>query len=184
MSNIKNGRLELIIGGMFSGKSTELIRRINREKSINKSIIVINYADDNRYCSKSVVTHDQTKINSLKLRNLSDFNINLVNQYDSFFIDEAQFFPDLYEFVKDLVDNYSKHVVVSGLDGDASRNSFGDTIKLIPICDTVDKLQAYCSTCNNGTYGPFSKKITNDKSIIDIGCLGKYIPVCRAHYLQ
>ena len=179
----KTGRLELIIGNMFSGKSTELIRRINREKSINKKIIVINYAGDNRYSNNSVSTHDNTKINSLKLNNLSEFNLNLVFQYDSFFIDEGQFFPDLYPFVKELVDTHLKHVVVSGLDGDSQRKMFGDIVNLIPICDTVDKLQAYCNKCNNGTYGPFTKKISQCTDLIDIGGSNKYIPVCRKHYL-
>ena len=183
-SKHQNGRLELIIGNMFSGKSTELIRRINREKSINKKIIVINFADDNRYATNSVATHDQTKINCLKLSKLSDINKELLKQYESFFIDEGQFFPDLYSFVSDLVDNYRKHVIVSGLDGDSNRNTFGELIKLIPICDTVDKLHAYCNKCNNGRIAPFTKKIKEDTVLIDIGGINKYIPVCRYHYLN
>ena len=180
------GRLELIIGNMFSGKSSELIRRINRERSINKKILVINYAEDNRYSTNSVATHDNTKVNSLKLTKLSEITLNMIKQYDSFFIDEGQFFPDLYKVVKDLVDTHGKHVIVSGLDGDSNRNSFGDLIKLIPICDTVDKLTAYCNKCNNGKLGPFTKRISNSvpTSIIDIGGTDKYIPVCRKHYLN
>jgi len=184
-SKHQNGRLELIIGNMFSGKSTELIRRINREKSINKKIIVINFADDNRYATNSVATHDQTKINCLKLSKLSDINKELLKQYESFFIDEGQFFPDLYSFVTDLVDKYKKHVVISGLDGDSNRNPFGDIIKLIPICDSVDKLHAYCNKCNNGTIGPFTKRLNlNITSVIDIGGSNKYIPVCRKHFFN
>jgi thymidine kinase len=178
------GRLELIIGNMFSGKSTELIRRINREKSINKKIIVINYSGDNRYSTNSVATHDQTKVNSLKLTKLSEFNKNMINQYDSFFIDEGQFFSDLYDFTVNLVDKHKKHVVISGLDGDSNRNTFGDLIKLIPICDTIDKLHAYCNKCNNGTVAPFTKRILNNSTeVVDIGGSNKYIPVCRFHYL-
>ena len=179
------GKLELIIGNMFSGKTTELIRRINREKSINKRILVINYLADNRYFNNCIVTHDQTKINSLKLFNFESFNYGLIDQYDSFFIDEGQFFIDLYDFVNTLVETYHKHVVVSGLDGDHNRNVFGQIIKLIPICDTVDKLQAYCKKCNNGTPAPFSKKLLNrtgSENVIDIGGNDKYIPVCRYHY--
>jgi len=178
------GRLELIIGNMFSGKSTELIRRINREKSINKKILVINYSEDNRYSNNSVATHDQLKISCIKLKVLADFNKSLLNQYDSVFIDEGQFFTDLYSFVSELVDNYKKHVIVSGLDGDSNRNTFGDLIKLIPICDTVDKLHAYCNKCNNGRIAPFTKKIKEDTILIDIGGSNKYIPVCRYHYIN
>lgn len=78
-----------------------------------------------------------------------------------------------------------KHVVVSGLDGDCFRNTFGDIIKLIPICDSVDKLTAYCNKCNDGTLAPFSKKIIQtSNSLIDIGGSDKYIPVCRHHYFN
>ena len=187
-----SGKLELIIGNMFSGKSSELIRRINREKSINKKILVINYISDNRYDSNSVVTHDNLKVNCLKLEKL-EIDENIINSYDSFFIDEGQFFINLYDFVKNLVDYHKKHVVVSGLDGDFNRNLFGDIIKLIPICDSVDKLTAYCNKCNNGTLAPFTKKYNLDKTsnlidktsnLIDIGGIDKYIPVCRLHYLE
>ena len=181
---IANGRLELIIGNMFSGKSSELIRRINRHKSIQKKILVVNYLNDNRYSSNSVATHDNLKVNCLKLDTLSKITDNMIQQYDSIFIDEAQFFGDLYTQVIKLVDIHHKHVVVSGLDGDTFRNPFGDITKLIPMCDTVDKLTAYCSKCGNGTPAPFTKKriAQNNKSVIDIGGNDKYIAVCRYHF--
>jgi thymidine kinase len=178
------GKLELIIGNMFSGKSTELIRRINREKSINKKIIVVNFAGDNRYSTDSISTHNGNKIKCLKLSKLSDIPNGMIKDYDSFFIDEGQFFPDLFEYITLLVDTHRKHVVVSGLSGDYSRNNFGDIYRLIPICDTLDKLSAYCKSCNNGTYAPFSKRITSGNSIVDVGGNDKYIPVCRFHYFS
>ena len=177
------GKLELIIGNMFSGKTSELVRRINRTKSINKRILVINYIGDNRYSSDSISTHDQTKIKCLKVANLNDIPTGMINDYDSFFIDEGQFFTDLYAYALLLVEVYHKHVVVSGLDGDADRKMFGDIIKLIPICDSVDKLTAYCNKCNNGTCAPFTKRIsTGNCEVVDIGGSDKYIPVCRFHF--
>jgi thymidine kinase len=178
------GRLELIIGNMFSGKSTELIRRINKERSISKKIVVINFSGDNRYSSNSVATHDNTKTSCLKLSKLSEITPNMINMYESFFIDEGQFFTDLYTVVKDLVDNHNKHVVVSGLDADSNRQPFGDLIKLIPICDSVDKLTAYCNKCNNGVIAPFTKRINTNTTqpVVDIGGSDKYIPVCRKHF--
>jgi len=181
------GRMELIIGNMFSGKSTELIRRINRHKSINRKILVINYYEDNRYSNNSISTHNQLKVSCLKLKTLSELNIEFINGYDSFFIDEGQFFPDLYIFCKTLVDIHKKHVVISGLDGDANRNEFGQMLKLIPICDTMDKLNAYCNKCNNGNIAPFTKRTNSGTNVattvVDIGGSDKYIPVCRYHYL-
>ena len=177
------GKLELIIGNMFSGKTTEIIRRINKEKSINKRILVINYIDDNRYTTDtpSIISHDNLNVNCIKDKKLEEIN---VNNYDSFFIDEAQFFEDLYSFVLLLVDVKNKHVIVSGLDGDSFRNPFGDIIKLIPLCDTVDKLTAYCNKCNNGVIAPFTKKINGNTDLIDIGGIDKYIPVCRYHFFN
>jgi thymidine kinase len=187
------GKLELIIGNMFSGKTSELVRRINRTRSINKRILVINYIGDNRYSSDSIATHDQTKVKCLKVAKLNDIPIGMLNDYDSFFIDEGQFFTDLYTYALLLVETYHKHVVVSGLDGDADRKMFGDLIKLIPICDSVDKLTAYCTKCNNGRIAPFTKKknsndntdntdVINNTDVIDIGGSDKYIAVCRYHY--
>uniref|UniRef100_A0A6C0I8Q8 thymidine kinase n=1 Tax=viral metagenome TaxID=1070528 RepID=A0A6C0I8Q8_9ZZZZ len=177
------GKLELIIGNMFSGKSTELIRRINTTKSINKNILVINYSLDNRYSSQNEIsTHDLQKMKCLKVSFIKD-SFDLVNDYDSIFIDEGQFFPDLYDSVIMLVEKFNKHVIVSGLDGDSNRSVFGDMIRLIPMCDTVDKLRAYCNKCNDGTYGPFTKKISGSPSeLLDIGGSDKYIPVCRKHF--
>jgi thymidine kinase len=177
------GRLELIIGNMFSGKSSELIRRINREKSIQKKILVVNYIGDDRYATDSIATHDNLTVTCLKLEKLSGIT-EMIELYDSFFIDEGQFFSDLYDTVLLLVDVKHKHVVVSGLDGDTFRNPFGDLIKLIPLCDTVDKLTAYCTVCNNGTPAPFTKKKKSDNVLIDIGGIDKYVPVCRTHFLN
>jgi thymidine kinase len=123
-------------------------------------------------------------MNSIKMDRLSSITENMIKQYDSFFIDEGQFFPDLYTIVKKLVDIHRKHVVVSGLDGDSNRNMFGDIIKLIPISDSVDKLSAYCNKCNNGTIAPFTKKINGSDNLIEIGGSDKYIPVCRGHYFD
>lgn len=178
------GRLELIIGNMFSGKSTELIRRINKERSIDKKILIINYSGDNRYSTDSISTHNKVLVKCLKVTGLFEIPFDTINDYDSFFIDEGQFFTDLYEFVTQLVDIFKKHVIISGLDGDYNRNLFGSIIKLIPMCDTVDKLTAYCNKCNNGTHAPFTKKIQNTGVIVDIGNSDKYVPVCRFHYLN
>jgi len=183
--------LDLIIGNMFSGKSTELIRRINTLKSINKKVLVINYLFDNRYSNDNkIATHDHTFVDSIKTDSLSSL-MELIHNYDSIFIDEGQFFNDLFKFVSICVDKYNKHITVSGLDGDSNRQKFGSILDLIPICDNIIKLKAYCIKCSDGTYGPFTKKIINNSEnipeinqVIDIGGSDKYIAVCRLHYLN
>jgi len=187
---MNEGTLDLIIGNMFSGKSTELIRRINKTRSINKNIIIINYLEDNRYSSEGsteiVCTHDLNSVNCIKLKNLMDFDFTKLNDIDYLFIDEAQFFKDLYQFVKLLVDTNHKKVTVSGLAGDINRSEFGQLLKLIPIADTVVKLNAYCTVCKDGTIAPFTKKINEVNKVIDndidIGGSDKYISVCRTHF--
>jgi len=181
------GRLEIILGNMFSGKSTELIRRFNREKVLNKRIICVNYYLDNRYTNENKMnTHDNNSIDSLKIEKLEYLlEPEVLKNYDSFFIDEGQFFNEIYSIVKLLVDIHNKHVVIAGLDGDSNRNKFGDLISLIPISDTVDKLSAYCNKCNDGTYGPFTKKLNDsNNNVIEIGGKDLYIPVCRNHYFE
>jgi thymidine kinase len=174
------GKLEVIIGNMFSGKSSELIRRIKRENAIGKNILVINFEGDNRYTQDSIATHDHVVYKCVKTKELMSIDYTDI---DSIFIDEGQFFNDLEEFVYNAVDLNDKHVVVSGLDGDCQRKPFGQMIDIIPMADTVDKLSAYCIKCKNNTYGPFTKKIVEvGDSIIDIGGSDKYIPVCRVHF--
>ena len=97
--------------------------------------------------------------------------------------EEAQFFKDLYEFVKELVDEYNKNVIVVGLDGDSDRKNFGDIHKLLPICDDIVKLKAYCSICRNGVRAIFSKRISDSKEKILVGSERDYIAVCRKCYL-
>ena len=93
-----------------------------------------------------------------------EFSLNNLKNCDVVAIDEAQFFPDLYEFVKLALDYYNKHVIVIGLDGDSDRNNFGDIHRLLPLCDDIIKLKALCSVCKDGSLWIFSKKIVNSSA--------------------
>lgn len=186
---VMSGKLELICGNMFSGKTTELMRRIRRESSINRRCVVVSYIDDNRYTNESrISTHNGDGVRCLKVRFLSELSAETLEGYDTFFIDEGQFFADLYDSVKYMVEDCNKHIIVAGLDGDYKRGMFGDILRLVPLCDTIDKLTAYCNICNNGNAAPFTKKLDvctahdDGSSVIDIGTKDKYIPVCRYHY--
>jgi thymidine kinase len=100
------------------------------------------------------------------------------------FIEEGQFFDDLYEFCIQAVERDGKHVIVCGLDGDFERRAFGHILDLVPIADTVDKLRALCAICKDGTEALFSKRLLATKELHVIGGLGDYLPVCRYHYHQ
>jgi thymidine kinase len=183
-----SGRIDVIIGSMFSGKSTELIRRINRYKVLNKNILVINHKLDKRYSENSISTHSNIKLECLSLDTLSEINTNdeymkEYNDCDVLVVEEAQFFTDLYDFVVNSADNDNKIVIVAGLDGDSNREEFGDILKLIPKCDTVKKLHALCVKCNDGTLACFTKRLVKNDSQIYIG-VSEFVAVCRYHYLH
>ena len=188
ISKNKAGRIDIIIGSMFSGKSTELIRLINRYKVLGKKILVVNHKLDKRYSENSISTHSNMVLECLSIENLND--INKDNKYlkeykncEVLVIEEAQFFKDLYNIVVKAADIDNKIVIVAGLDGDSNREEFGDILKLIPKCDSVKKLHALCVKCKDGTSASFTKRLIKNNSQIYIG-VSEFIAVCRYHYLN
>ena len=187
MSKI-SGRIDIIMGCMFSGKSTEIIRLINRYKALEKKILIVNHSSDTRYKENSISTHSNIKLECISLDKLSDIKENKeyskeYNESDVVVIEEAQFFEDLHDFVINAADNDNKIVIVAGLDGDSNRNEFGDILKLIPKCDSVKKLHALCVKCKDGTCASFTKRLVKNDSQIYIG-VSEFIAVCRYHYLN
>ena len=178
--------LELIIGCMYSGKSSELIRRVKRLQTIEQSYLIYNSHFDQRYGSNGVYTHDKIHLQCQVSDNLvSQIPTEEFKLANTIFIEEAQFFVDLYDFVRIAVEEHNKHVIVIGLDGDSDRRNFGQIHKLIPLADDITKLKALCSICKNGTSGIFSKKIINSlNKQVDVGSTDKYIAVCRICYLK
>lgn len=181
-----SGRIDIIMGCMFSGKSTEIIRIINRYKALEKKILIINHKSDNRYKENSIATHSNIFINCISLENLETLKTSSKYDYQNsevIVIEEAQFFKNLYDFALNAAEKDNKIVVIAGLDGDSNREEFGDIIKLIPKCDNVTKLHALCIKCKDGTLACFTKRIVDNKSKILIG-VNEFIPVCRYHYLK
>ena len=124
--------LELIIGCMFSGKTTKIKEITDKLNIINANYIVINSNLNNRNNTDNTSTHNNEQISSISLDNLMGF-LNRFILYDIIIIDEAQFFTDLYEIVIQLVDKYSKRVIIVGLNGDINRQPFGDIYRLYPF---------------------------------------------------
>ena len=174
------GYLKMIIGCMFSGKSSELLRQCRTYQSIDKKILYINYIDDTRYSSTEITTHDNSGENAIFVKNLNDIiQLPDFKTADIIGINEAQFFEDVYETVKSLVDDYNKIVIICGLDGDYERKPFGDFLQLIPHAEEVLKLKALCKMCKNGTYAAFTKRIVDSSEQVLIGGTDTYLPVCR-----
>ena len=193
-----SGYLEIILGSMYSGKTSRLVEIYKQCTFCNISVAVINHSIDNRYDEELLSTHDKIKIPCIKTKSLFDLltdsinmesNVELIPRIRDKFkvarsnvilINEGQFFPDLEEFVKKLLLN-DKKVYVCGLDGDFERKKFGQILDLIPLCDKVTKLTSLCSMCKNGTPGIFSKR-TSCEQIQTIVGVDNYIPVCRNCY--
>jgi thymidine kinase len=181
-----NGYLELIIGPMFSGKTSRLVEIYKQCKFCNIPVSVINHVIDNRYDDDLLSTHDKIKIPCLKVQKLSQiWNFNdhkelHTQNSDVILINEGQFFEDLFEVVNDMV-NCGKKVYICGLDGDFERKKFGTILDLIPLCDKVTKLTSLCSLCKDGTPGIFSMRLTQEKEQTVVGS-ENYIPVCRYCY--
>jgi len=178
MSNC--GYLEMWVGPMFSGKTTQLIQTYKKNSYIGKRIVVVNYVGDTRYHETLLSTHDHIMIPCVQTQTLSDIK-NTLYEADVIMINEGQFFEDLYEMVCQLVDKDYKTVYISALDGDFQRKKFGRVLDLIPLCDKVTKLHALCSQCRDGTPAIFSHRKIADVSQVVIGS-DIYEPLCRGCY--
>ena len=177
------GSLKIIMGSMFSGKSSEIIRIIKRYKLLNKKIMAINHSIDTRYDEQKIVSHDNVKMDCLSIDKLMPLiDTEDYKNSDVVVVEEAQFFDDLFNFVTLSADKYDKDVVIAGLDGNFKREPFGDILRLIPHAQSVVKLHALCMKCRDGTKASFTKRITNSEDNILIGTSSEYIPVCRKHY--
>ena len=192
MSNIDNhqtimnnsGYLALYLGCMYAGKTSKLISIYEKNQAAGISTCVINYIEDKRYHDNKMSTHDRKMISCLPVKKVYDVfetDTTLLDSTDAFIINEGQFFSDLYDVVKLLVNVHHKKVYVCGLDGDYKMKKFGQMLDLIPIADHVEKLHAVCTQCKAPS--SFTKRLTNETAQKVIGS-DNYIPVCRACHLK
>jgi thymidine kinase len=170
------GSLHMVVGPMFSGKTTRLIDIYKQHMNEQKIVCVINHSGDTRYHEHMLSTHSKIMIPCIQLSQLSHFS---VSQYDTILINEAQFFSDLKEVVMDYVEKQNKNVYIFGLDGDYTRSRFGSIIDLIPFCNTITKLHATCNICKNDAI--FTHRTSKDTQQTIIGT-SDYIPLCRSCY--
>ena len=206
-SNSSAGYLEIILGPMFSGKSSRLVEIYKQCNFCNIPVAVINHSIDKRYDDTLLSTHDKVMIPCIQTNKLRDIwyydeglqgsekNGNIIDNQvvlnrlddsvklvaaDVIIINEGQFFEDLLPAVEHML-KHNKKIYVGGLDGDFERKKFGQILDLIPLCDKVTKMTSLCGICKNGTPGIFSKRISMEKEQTVVGS-DNYIPVCRACY--
>lgn len=174
------GKIELIMGPMFSGKSTELIRRVNRLNIAGRSILYIKHGSDNRYGNMDLYTHDKRSVEAISATELMPIYAQASN-YDVIGIDEGQFYPDIIDFSERLAFE-GKICIISCLDGNFKREPFEQIQHLISKADKIDKLVAVCKFC--GEDAPFSLRTINSEEEVSIGGAESYAPACRECYAQ
>lgn len=187
------GELHLKMGGMYAEKTTVLLRDLLREKASGLRVAYFNYSEDTRNAEDVYSSHNPVLVKNIS--SLGEFPLyrvekltkakEMVEQYDVFGFDEAQFYPDLYDVVIYLVEECNKIVYVVGLDADSRRKRFGQLLDLVPMADSYEKLYARCMRC--ATQGIRTKAIhtlckiptTEQKKI---GAKDIYEAVCRKCY--
>ena len=170
------GKIEVICGGMFSGKTEELLRRIRRAKIAKQKTIVFKPNLDDRYKEDEIVSHDKNTMESIKLKdpiNIIKFSI----ESDVIGIDEGQFFGDRLISVCEQLANEGKRVIVAGLDLDYKNRPFEPMPSLMAIAEEVMKIRAVCMVCGNEAGR--SKRLGSEKKRVVVGEKDKYEARCR-----
>ena len=173
------GRIEVICGSMFSGKTEELIRRMKRAKFAKQKVEIFKPAIDTRYSEEDVVSHDQNSIHSTPI-DASGAILLLASDIDVVGIDEAQFLDDNLVDVCNELANRGIRVIIAGLDMDFKGVPFGPIPALCAIADEVTKVHAICVKC--GALAYVSHRLVADEHRVMLGEQSEYEPLCRACY--
>lgn len=181
----------LIVGPMFSGKSSMLLNYERRFKIAKKNILTINHSFDVRYSEEGkIVTHDKTRSLSENHLSLTTEQLNKIieNKYGNFenvdvmLIDEIQFFDNLDEFIAHWT-NAGKTIIGAGLNSDYRKKPFPNMNNLFSIADKIVHICATCKCC--GEDAPFTKRLVNEsKEQVVIGGAESYEPRCRKCFMQ
>jgi len=180
-NNYRAGWIEVICGSMFSGKTEELIRRLNRAKIARQKVEIFKPAIDKRYDEQKVVSHDEKAVESTLVQSASQILL-LVNDAEVVGIDEAQFFDaELVNVCNRLADG-GVRVIVAGLDMDYLRHPFGPMPALMATAEYVTKVQAICIRCGNLAH--YSHRTSQEEELVVLGERNNYEPLCRRCYLE
>jgi thymidine kinase len=175
--------LDIVLGPMFSGKSSHAMSYVRRQRAIGKKVIIIKPNIDRRYSQEDVmITHDHEQIPCT----IWDVNrplspTNKITTNDCIVIEEAHFFSGLRNFVIYILKSWRRDIMLVGLDGDTRQELFGEILNCIPFATNITKLHAYCMFCKDGTIAPFTRNRTDNCPQVDVGGPDKYLPVCLKH---
>lgn len=173
----KKGWIEVICGGMFSGKTEELIRRIKRAQIANQRVEIFKSHVDARYDKDDIISHDANRIPATAVANA--YNILLLGaDVDVIGIDEAQFFESDIISVAEELTRQNKRVIVAGLDMDFAGNPFGPMPAFLAKAEYITKLHAICARCGDIASYSYRKARIDDKILL--GEKDVYEPRCRS----
>lgn len=177
----KKGHIEVICGSMFSGKTEELIRRLNRALIARQNVEIFKPSIDIRYHEFDVVSHNQNMIRSTPV-NFADDIILLAGDCDVVGIDEVQFFDQQIIHVASVLANAGKRVIMAGLDMDFEGKPFDPMPQLLAIAEFVTKVHAVCMKC--GDLASYSFRLSDAKEKVMVGEKESYEARCRKCFLE
>ncbi|MBN1338416.1 MAG: thymidine kinase [Bacteroidales bacterium] len=172
----RGGWIEVICGSMFSGKTEELIRRLNRARIARQKVEIFKPSVDTRYDDQNIVSHDESMIISTPVQAASQILL-LIREVDVVGIDEAQFFDNELNAVCNALANDGKRVIVAGLDMDYTGKPFGPIPSLMASAEYVTKVHAICMEC--GDLAQYSHRTVEDNNLVLLGETDRYVPLCR-----
>jgi len=172
----KRGRIEVVCGSMYSGKTEELIRRLKRAGIARQKVEIFKPDTDIRYDETAVVSHNDNRIPSTPVPAAVNILL-LASEADVIGIDEAQFFDEGLVEVCSILANRGKRVIVAGLDMDFRGMPFGPIPKLMAIAEEVTKVHAVCMDC--GYTANFSHRLNDNENLVLLGEKDLYVPLCR-----
>ena len=165
------GWIEVISGCMFSGKTEELIRRLNRAIIARQRVEIFKPVIDKRYHHEQIVSHNEKAIRSTPVNFANDIFL-LAGDCDVVGIDEAQFFDQSIVEVCNTLANNGKRIIVAGLDMDYEGKPFGPMPNLLAIAEFVTKVHAICA--QTGELASFSFRLSDNDSQVMLGEKGEY----------
>ena len=175
-NKIRKGSIEIICGSMFSGKTEELIRRIERAKIAKQNVMICKPSIENRYDKDKVVSHDMKAIDCIAVGDATDI-IELCKNKDVVGIDEAQFFNNNLVDVCNHLANKGVRIIIAGLDMDYEGNPFEPIPQLMAIAEDVTKVRAICIQC--GDLANYSYRLVDEDNQILLGEKKEYEARCR-----
>ncbi|MBK5280018.1 MAG: thymidine kinase [Bacteroidia bacterium] len=181
LDSAKSGSIEVVCGCMFSGKTEELIRRLNRALIAKQKVEIFKPSVDKRYHSEKIVSHAEREIRSTPVNFANDILL-LAGDCDVVGIDEAQFFDESIVEVCNTLANNGKRVIVAGLDMDFEGKPFGPMPQLLAIAEFVTKVHAICA--QTGELASFSFRLSESKTRVVLGEKDKYEARSRGAFLE